>query len=191
MIKWRQHLSFLPSLASSLGVTSYTQEVLSCGRTCSPVPGTSLIRITGRKTGAGLECLKISLRWSLQAKPWNSRSHVKPDSGSLSSWIWASGVLCVWPSGRAGWDISVLLALGVHPVWQRWTLDWVFSGLLLKSQSKGKERGQCSSSEHPSTAPCLMWMCWAPSKIAPAALVSAVVWFVWVSPPLVAWPVWQ
>lgn len=72
MIKWRQHLSFLPliALASLLGITSYTQEAWSCSWTCFWIPGTSLIRITGKK-GTGLKRLKINLSWSLQLQPWN------------------------------------------------------------------------------------------------------------------------
>lgn len=74
MIKWCQHLSFLPlmALASSLGVASYTQEAWSCSWTCFWIPGTSLIRITGKK-GTGLERLKINLSRSLQSQPWNRR----------------------------------------------------------------------------------------------------------------------
>lgn len=74
MIKWCQYLSFLPlmNLSSSLGVTSYIQGAWSCSWTCFWIPGTSLIRITGKR-GTGLEHLKINLSWSLQLQPWNRR----------------------------------------------------------------------------------------------------------------------
>jgi len=185
MIKWRQHLWFRPSLASLPGVTSYMQEALSCSRTCSRVPGTSLIRITGKK-GTGLERLKINLSWSLLLQPWNSESHVKSDSGSLGSWIWASGILCGWPWAGAGWDLSTPLALAVCQVRQRRTLGFVFSCFILSSNRRGGGRRGVRTA---ALSTCRQ-RCACPG-VAPAALESVVVGFVWVSPPSAAWPVWQ
>lgn len=136
MIKWRQHLSFLPlmALAFLLGVASYAQEAWSCSWTCFWIPGTSLIRITGKK-GTGLERLKINLSWSLQLQPWNRQELCEiwfRISWFLDLSLWQSLCLalrrrkgwafpCRWPWVCAGfhrggpWILRVLLSSNLSP----------------------------------------------------------------------------
>lgn len=149
-------ISSFPGLLAGSDILHAGSAVLELNL-CSWFPGTSLIIITGKKT-QGWKCLKINPGRSLQLQPWNSESYVKPDSGSLSSWIWASAIPCVWPSRGEGWDLSMPLTFHVHWVWQRWILCFVFPCFLLSSDlnhgGRGKEKGWSSSPKHQPTA---MW----------------------------------
>lgn len=119
-------ISPLMTLASLLGVTSYTQDARSCSWTCFWIPGTSLIRITGKR-GTGLERLKINLSWSLRLQPWNRRELCEiwfRISWFLDLSLWRPVHLAL--RRRERWAFPRPWLLGVPWLRQSWTLHFVF-----------------------------------------------------------------
>lgn len=125
-----------------------------------------------KKKGTGLERLKINLSWSLQLQPWNRRELCEiwvRISWFLDLSLWHPLRLAL---RRRGMGLWVCADFG-------WGRPWILCFLAFFCHPT-RRRGVWSTwQQH-----------WTPCEVAPAALVSAVVWFVWVS-PLVAWPVWQ
>lgn len=175
MIKWRQHLSFLPSLASLLGVTSYTQEALSCSRTCSRVQEWVWSELLEKRHRAGVPKNKSELMSAVAALEQRELCEIRFRISRFLDWsLWCPVCLAFRRSGMGPFHA---IGFGCAPSSTEVDPGFVFSCFLLSSNLNRGGRGRkgvraaalstcqqhcawCKHAELPVKWHLLLWSLW-------------------------------